>query len=106
MGLISAEYRNMKTFQLPYLATPLGLLLMVVVMYGGQSTGPETTQLPLLTLLMICEFAVFVTGAAAFIGFRHIRATGFKPLYVAFTGMCAVLSLRFLMLGIGFWPNL
>ncbi|MCB1735269.1 MAG: hypothetical protein H6981_03395 [Gammaproteobacteria bacterium] len=96
----------MKSYQLPYLATPLGLLLMLVIMVGGQHTAPDTTVLPLLTLLMICEFAFFVTGAAAFLGIRHIRSTGFKPVYAAFTGMCALLALRFLMLGLGFWPNL
>lgn len=95
----------MKSYQFPYIATPLGLLLLVLAMWGGRAGAEGSTLLPLLTLLMICEFGAIVTAIATWLGIQHIRASGFKPLYAAFTGMCAVLAIRLAILGLGYWPN-
>ncbi|MCP5141766.1 MAG: hypothetical protein H6926_08700 [Chromatiales bacterium] len=95
----------MKSYQFPYLATPIGLLLLMIATWGGRTGDGGATALPLLTLLMVCEFGAIVTAIATWLGFQHIRTHGFKPLYAALTGMCAVLAVRLAMLGFGYWPS-
>lgn len=94
----------MKTYNFPYIALSLGLLLMLAVMKGSEIRGEGETALPVLTLLMISEFAFFVTAAGAYIGIRHSLSTGIKPVYTMITALCILLSVRFLFLGIDLWP--
>jgi hypothetical protein len=95
----------MKKFQLPYIASGLGLFLILAVVAGSKTGSNGTTALPLLTLLIMSEFGFFLTGIAAFMGIRHIQATGMKSAYVFITGLCVILSVTFLWLGIQLWPN-
>lgn len=94
----------MKTYNFPYIALSLGLLLMLAVMKGSEMRGEGETALPVLTLLMISEFAFFVTAVGAYIGIRHSLSTGIKPVYTMITALCILLSVRFLFLGIDLWP--
>ena len=95
----------MKKFQFPYIASGLGLFLMLAVVIGSKTGSNGATTLPLLTLLIMSEFGFFLTGIAAFMGISHIQATGMKPVYVFITGLCVVLSVAFLWLGIELWPH-
>ncbi|MET0070227.1 MAG: hypothetical protein ABW096_09295 [Candidatus Thiodiazotropha sp.] len=94
---------NKKNF--PFLALSLGLLLMLVVMKGIQTRADGSTTIPLLTLLVVSEFAFFVTAIGGYIGIKQIRASGMQPLYTAITLFCVLLSIGFLLLGIALWPN-
>lgn len=94
----------MKTFNFPYIAFGLGLFLTIIVMKGSETGNDGSTLIPLLTLLVISEFAFFVTAAGAFIGIRHIRAVGFKFVYTAITALCLLAAVRFMLLGIELWP--
>lgn len=94
----------MKAAVFPYLAVVLGLILMMIVT-GGSSSGTEGgTAIPLLTLLVISEFAFFVTAIGAFLGIKHFHNVRQKPVYVAAIVICALLAIRFMWLGIELWP--
>jgi heme/copper-type cytochrome/quinol oxidase subunit 3 len=95
----------MKKFQFPYIASGLGLFLMLAVMAGSKTGSNGATTLPLLTLLIMSEFGFFLTGIAAFFGVRHIQSAGKNPVYMFITGLCVVLSISFLWLGIQLWPQ-
>ncbi len=94
----------MKTHNFPYIAAGLGLLLMLLVMRGSQPGADGATALPVLTLLIVSEFAFFVTAAGAYIGIRHSLSTGLKSLYALTSITCGVLSVSFLWLGFELWP--
>lgn len=94
----------MKTINFPYIASALGIVIMLLVMKGGQPGADGSTAMPLLTLLVMSEFAFFVTAFGTYIGAKHLRATGIQPLYAVVTVFCALLSLRFMWLGIELWP--
>jgi len=94
----------MKTIHFPYLALVIGLVFLLMVSVGRQAGSDGASALPLLTLLVISEFAFFATGIAAYIGFKQIQATGFQLLYGLVSLLCALLSVRFMLLGIDLWP--
>ncbi len=94
----------MKTYNFPYIALGLGMILMLAVMKGSAIRGEGETALPVLTLLIMSEFAFFVTAAGGYIGIRHSLSTGIKPVYTVITALCILLSVRFLFLGIDLWP--
>lgn len=93
----------MKRINFPYIALGLGLILMLVVVNGREERG-EATVIPLLSLLVINEFAFFVTAIGAYIGIRQTVSIGIKPVYAITTVFCVLLSIRFLILGIDLWP--
>lgn len=88
----------------PYIALALGLLLLVFVLRGSQTDANGDTAVPLLTLLVMSEFAFFVNAIGTYIGIKHVLSEGVKPFYTAITVLCGLLSLRFLLLGIELWP--
>ncbi len=94
----------MKSSNFPYIASVLGLFLLLVVMKGSEASSDSATALPLLTLLIISEFAFIVTAVGAYIGLKQIRSTGIRPAYLVITVVCILLSVRFLQLGIELWP--
>jgi heme/copper-type cytochrome/quinol oxidase subunit 3 len=57
-----------------------------------------------LTLLIVSEFAFFLTAIGAYFGIRQVQADGIKPLNVVITLFCILLSVGFLWLGITLWP--
>lgn len=94
----------MKTFNFPYIALGLGIVLMLVVMKGSELNSEGATTIPLLTLLVVTEFAFILTAIGVYIGTRHMLSTGIKTVYMTVTIICAILSVRFLFYGIGLWP--
>jgi len=95
----------MKTIHFPYVALPLGVVFFLTVIAGREQGMDGATTLPLLTLLVVSEFAFFATGIGAYIGLKHTQAVGIKPLYVLASVLCALLSVRFMFLGIDLWPS-
>jgi len=93
----------MKKSNFLYIALGLGILLVFVVNKGSQIDDGKTS-IPLLTLLAISEVAFIVTAIGAYIGIREIRSNGFKLIDTTITIFCALLSARFLILGIDLWP--
>lgn len=87
----------MQTRQFPFLALGFGIILGVVSIAGA-------TQLPLLTRLVVAEFAFFVTAIGAFIAFRQVRDRGVQRSVLLSGVACAVLAVFFLLRGIALWP--
>ncbi len=88
----------------PYIALALGIICMSIIIVGGEVNDNQLTKLPLLTLLLICEFAFFVCAIGAYISFRKIMSLGFAVLPIIVGVSCGLLAARFLILGIDFWP--
>jgi len=95
----------MKIETFPYIAAGVGILLMVLVIKGSETNVDGVTQIPLLTLLIVSEFAFFVTAFGAFIGFKQIRLKGMKLWYLAVSLFCVLMAIRFMWLGIELWPQ-
>ena len=94
----------MKIAAFPYIAIGVGIVFMLLVIKGSEPNAAGVTQIPLLTLLIVSEFAFFVTGFGAYIGFKHVRATGIRPLYLVVSILCVLLATSFAWLGIKLWP--
>jgi heme/copper-type cytochrome/quinol oxidase subunit 3 len=88
----------------PFVALGIGLFIMLFVMKGSETGDDGTTTIPLLTLLIVNEFAFFLTAIGAYFGIRQIQADGLKPLNAPITLFCMLLSVGFLWLGIALWP--
>lgn len=87
----------MQTRQFPYLALGFGIILGVVSIAGAR-------LLPLLTRLVVAEFAFFVTSIGAFIAFRQVRDHGVQRSILLSGVACFALAIFFLLRGIALWP--
>lgn len=100
--------KNIKTYNFPYIALVLGLLLLLLVTKGSQLDSNSETLLPLLTLLIANECAFILTAAGTFIGVKHIISNNFnvssKAFYTITVVLCTLLSIQFLLLGFKLWP--
>ena len=94
----------MKTANFPMIALGLGLPLLLVVIIGSKTGADGTTALPLLTLLIVAEFAAVVNAIGSYIGIQNLRTGGLKWIPLANTVLCALLAMQFLFLGIDLWP--
>jgi hypothetical protein len=94
----------MKKESFPFVASGLGLFLMLLLIKGSETGKDGSTLIPLLTLLVVCEFAFFVNAIGAYIGIKHTLTTKLKPLYAAVTLLCALLAIFFAWMGILLWP--
>ncbi len=95
----------MNSNQFPYLACAIATVLMLVALGGSKPAAGGSTQLPLLTLLLICEFAFILTLAAVVSGLRRQTRDGFRLNLALATGGCLIYSIGFLLLGLRFWPE-
>ena len=89
----------------PRLALGIGLVIALVLIATGATNRTGELALPLLTLLILCEFGFIVTAIGAFIALRQITAQGFDPRAGTFGLGCAILAVAFLVLGILWWPG-
>ncbi len=96
---------SMKYQVFPYAAVGLGLIVTLVVTRGNELRASGASEIPLLTLLVMSEVAFFTTAIGAFIGFKQIRAVGFKAHHALATAACVLLAGYFLWLGMGLWPR-
>ena len=87
----------MQTRQFPFIALGFGIVLGLVSVAGA-------TTLPLLTRLVVAEFAFFVTSIGAFMSFRQIRGYGMEPSTLITGVLCGALAVLFLLRGIALWP--
>ncbi len=95
----------MKKENFPFIALGMGLLLILVVLQGSAVRDDGSTLVPLLTLLVVSEFAFFVNAIGAYIGIKHTLANGLRPLYGIVTLVCILLALFFAWTGISMWPS-
>ena len=88
----------------PYIALGLGLFLLLVIITGGKTGSSGSTVLPLLALLIISEFAFFITIIGTYIAFKQIPNAGIYSIHTLMAACCLLLAICFLILGINFWP--
>ncbi|MFK7793827.1 MAG: hypothetical protein AB8B89_00620 [Gammaproteobacteria bacterium] len=94
----------MSKYNFPYVALAMGIFFMLVVTIGGQLDENSSTQLPLLTLLVVSEFAFFLCAIGAYLSLRRIIDLGYSAIHAVVGISCVILSARFLMLGLALWP--
>lgn len=99
---------QVKTINFPYIALPLGLLILAIVARGSQTDSDGVTALPLLTLLIAVECAFILCAVGTYTGIKYLSSIKFnfrlKPLYTVTTLLCILLSIQFMLLGIKLWP--
>ncbi len=95
----------MKTIHFPYIALPLGLVFMLIISVGSQIDSNGTTALPLLTMLVMNEFAFIANLIGGYIGIKHTFSVGPKLIYTTITIGCILMAARLLFLGMALWPN-
>ncbi len=93
----------MRKYNFPYIVLAMGILFMLVVTIGGQIDQGGLTKLPLLTLLVVTEFAFFLCAIGAYLSLRGIIDLGYSAIHALVGISCMVLAARFLMLGLEFW---
>jgi len=89
----------------PWLALGLGLIIALILVVSGAADPATKPALPLLTLLIMSEFAFFVTAIGAVQAIRAglVQGFGYGLLMVAVG--CVLLAGGFLWLGISLWPG-
>ena len=95
---------DMKKINFPYIALGLGIFLMLVIIKGGETDSEGASLIPLLTRLVINEFALIATAIGAYIEIRKMFSDGIKLFSVLTALLCLLLSIRFLFIGIELWP--
>jgi len=88
----------------PYIALAVGLVLLLIIVKGSETASDGGTLVPLLTLLVVAEFAFFATAIAVYMGVMHMKLNGIQYGYLSVTLLCGVLSGAFLFLGFKLWP--
>ncbi len=94
----------MKSFPFPQIALLIGVPLLLLVIKGSEIGGDGTTVLPLLTLLIVCEFGAILSAIGVYTSIKTILTKGFELKAAILTTLCGLLSLRFLFLGLALWP--
>ena len=95
----------MNRFSFPWVALILGAIIAIVMLQSGALDSGGERALPLLTLLIVAEFGVFVTAIGTVLGVRTLLDQGFAPLLFVITLCCGLLSIGFLYLGFTLWPG-
>jgi len=94
----------MRKIHFPYLALPAGLVFILMITIGSEVNANNITRIPLLSMLIMNEFAFFLSAGATYIGIKHIKETNFQPIYGSVTILCFALMLGFIFLGLKLWP--
>lgn len=96
---------KIKTLNFPYISIVLSAVLFLIVAKGSQPQG-DSYSLPLLTLLVISEFALIFNAIAVYIGIKN-RANVENTLFYTITiVVCFLFAIWFLMMGINLWPSM
>ncbi|THB71794.1 MAG: hypothetical protein D6B25_17810 [Desulfobulbaceae bacterium] len=88
-----------------YIAAGLGALLMVVALKGSEVNETGSTLLPLLTLLLVCEFGAVVTAIGAFLGYKHFPEVNRFSKQAAVVVSCVFMCALFIFKGYSLWPQ-
>ncbi len=89
----------------PYIAGVLGAVLLMVVLRGSGLRQDGSTIIPLLTLLVVCEFGAIVTAIGTYVGIRELFSTKRLSATVAVGLACIVLCMIFVSYGLQLWPK-
>jgi hypothetical protein len=87
------------------IALTIGLVIALALLAAGATNPASEPALPLLTLLILCEFGFIVTVIGAFLAVRSLLARGITARSGSEALGCIVLAAAFLMLGLALWPQ-
>jgi hypothetical protein len=89
----------------PRLALTLGLVIALVLLATGGADLSSAPAIPLLTVLILCEFGFILTAIGAFTAVRRLIAGGFAARALSEALGCIVLAVAFAALGLARWPG-
>lgn len=90
----------------PWIALVLGVMAATLLLFSGAVNETSDHKLPLLTLLIVNEFAFFVTAIGAGLGVTAMMQTGFAIREFMVILICGILAGGFLWLAIKLWPGM
>lgn len=94
----------MKAAHFPFIASTIGLIMLIAVTFGRTTNGDGTTSLPLLTLLLMSEFALIVSAIGVYTSYKEMKLNGRTLPYIVTAVLCSLLCVLFVVLGIKLWP--
>ena len=95
---------NIQKAPFSLIAFILGLILLVLLIKSAPDVIGGEPKLPLLTMLIISEFGFVVNVIGAFTAIKSILNSGMNQYMLAGTICCAALSIKFMMIGVSYWP--
>lgn len=95
----------MKPVGFPMLALGLGLVLALLLLWGGAAGPAQAQRLPLLMMLLASELGFFVTAVGAGLGARSLLRGRASAGLLSVTLGCAALAAAFVALGLVLWPG-
>lgn len=95
----------MKKTIFPYIALAIGVFLFAILFGADKLASEGRPVMPLLALLIISEFGFITSLIGAVAGMMAISASGGKLKMTLVALACALMSVRFMLLGIAFWPD-
>jgi hypothetical protein len=96
---------KIKTLNFPYLSIALSAVLFLIVAKGSQPQG-DSYSLPLLTLLVVSEFAFIFNAIAVYIGIKNRTEVENTVFYTITIVVCFVFATWFLLMGVNLWPTM
>jgi hypothetical protein len=89
----------------PIIALALAVFVRLLVLRASVPGDDGATVLPLLMLLMLCEFGAIVALSGGYICGNQLVRTGFsiKPAFI--TLGCMILAVDLLLQGMSLWPQ-
>ena len=96
---------KIKTLNFPYLSIALSAVLFLIVAKGSEPQG-DAYSLPLLTLLVVSEFALIFNAIAVYIGIKNRKNIENTVFYTITIVVCFVFAIWFLLMGVNLWPTM
>jgi len=96
---------KIKTLNFPYLSIALSAVLFLIVAKGSEPQG-DAYSLPLLTLLVVSEFALIFNAIAVYIGIKNRKNVENTVFYTITIVVCFVFAIWFLLMGVNLWPTM
>ena len=87
-----------------HIAVALGLILLILLVKSAPETSGGDPKLPLLTMLIVSEFGFIVTAIGVFTSVKQMIKAGVSNFILASAICCALLSFKFMSIGISYWP--
>ena len=95
---------NLQQTPFSLIAFVLGIILLVLLIKSAPEVVGGEPKLPLLTMLIVSEFGFVVNAIGVFTAIKTMLNTGINQYLLAGAICCSALSVKFMMIGISYWP--
>lgn len=96
----------MQKYPFSFIAIALGLMLLTLLTASAPDTVGGEPRIPLLAILIASEFGFVVTAIGVFTGIKTMLSTGKNRYIIVAVFCCALMSVKFMLTGISYWPGL